>query len=86
MAAVADRLALSARRSALLAWSLIVTAYGNVVAAALGATVGVRGLAPWGSISNTVVYLLFMAAVVGVLVAMGLVAMGARRSTGRERA
>ena len=78
VAGVADRLALSGRAVTILAWSLIVTAWGNVVAAVIGATLGVRGLAPGGSSGNTLVYVLFMIAVVGVLVALVLVVTGAR--------
>ena len=78
VAGVADRLALSGRAVTILAWSLIVTAWGNVVAAVIGATLGVRGLAPGGSPGNTLVYMLFMIAVVGVLVALVLVVIGAR--------
>ena len=78
VAGVADRLALSGRAVTILAWSLIVTAWGNVVAAVIGATLGVRGLAPGGSPGNTLVYVLFMIAVVGVLVALVLVVIGAR--------
>jgi len=78
VAGIADRLALSARAATMLAWSLIVTAWGNVVAAVIGATLGVRGLTPGGSLGNTIVYALFMIAVVGILVALVLVAIGAR--------
>ena len=78
VAGVGGRLALSARQGTVLAWALIVTGYGNVVAATIGATFAVRGLAPGGSFSNTLVYTLFMVAVFGVLVALGLVVFGAR--------
>jgi len=81
IAGIGGRLALSARQGTILAWALVVTGYGNVVAAVIAATFAVRGLAPGGSFSNTVVYTLFMAAIAGVLVALGLVAFGARRGT-----
>jgi CDP-diglyceride synthetase len=84
VAAVWDRLALEGRKRDVLVWALVLMAYGNVVASAIGATFGVRGLAPGDSFSNTLVYLLFMAAVVGVVVGLALVAEGAwkRRRAG----
>ncbi len=85
VAAVAPRLRLGNRQATLLFWSLVVTAYGNTVAAAMGATFGVRGLAPGGPFSNTIVYVLFIVAVVTVAIALGLVAAGARAGTGGPR-
>ena len=84
VAAVWDRLAVDGRKRDVLVWSLVLMAYGNVVASAIGSTFAVRGLAPGGSFSNTLVYLLFMAAVVGVVIGLGLVAEGAwkRRRAG----
>ena len=79
VAAVAPRLRLGTGQAAVLAWSLIVTAYANVVAAALGAALEVRGLEPGGSAANTLVYLLFMIAVVAVVVGLSLVAAASRR-------
>jgi hypothetical protein len=79
VAGVGGRLVLPARQGQVLAWALVVTGYANVVAAIIGATFAVRGLAPGGSFSNTIVYTLFMAAIAGVFVALGLVAAGARR-------
>ena len=80
VAGVGRRLTLGARQQTVLAWALIVTGYGNVVAAAIAATLNVRGLSPGGSFGNTLVYLLFMVAVVGIFVGLVLVAHGARRS------
>ena len=84
VAAVWDRLALHGWKRDVLAWSLVLMAYGNVVASVIGATFAVRGLEPGGSPSNTLVYLLFMMAVVGIVVGIGLVAEGAwkRRRSG----
>ena len=84
VAAVWDRLALDGRKRDVLVWSLVLMAYGNVVASVIGATFSVRGLGPGGSPSNTLVYVIFMAAVVGVVVGFGLVAEGAwkRRRAG----
>jgi hypothetical protein len=79
VAGVGKRLTLGARQASVLAWALIVTGYGNVVAAVVAATLDVRGLSPGGSLGNTVVYLLFMVAVVGVFVGLALVIVGARR-------
>ena len=45
----------------------IATGYGNVLAAALAALAGVRGLAPGGPLANWAVFALFTLAVVGVL-------------------
>ena len=86
VAAVWDRLALDGWKRDVLAWSLVLMAYGNVVASVIGATFAVRGLEPGGSPSNTLVYLLFMMAVVGIVVGIGLVAEGAwkRRRSGNS--
>ena len=83
VAAAATRFTLSAGKQALLAWSLIPMAYGNVVASVLGASFGVRGLAPTTPAMNLIVYGLFMLAVVGIFVGIGLVVQGAR-STSRS--
>ncbi len=79
IAAIGPALGLSAGRAVTVAWCMIVTAYGNEVASALGAVYGVRGLSPGGSFVNTTVYVLFMVAVVTVVVGMGLVTAAARR-------
>jgi dolichol kinase len=60
-------------------WALVVTAYGNTLAAILGATTGQRGLEPGGTPANMTVYLLFMVALVAVFVAVGAITSGARR-------
>lgn len=78
VAAISRRLALDKRRHAILAWALIVTAYGNLVAAVLAATFGVRGLEATGPAANWLVYGLFMLALIAVFVAIGLVIYGAR--------
>jgi len=46
VAAVWDRLALDGWKRDVLAWSLVLIAYGNVVASVIGATFAVRGLEP----------------------------------------
>jgi hypothetical protein len=63
-----------------LVWALVVTAYGNSIAAILGATANQRGLVPGGSLANMTVYLLFMAALVAIFLAVGTIAVGARRA------
>ncbi len=77
--AAGQSIALSARQAWWLRWLLIVTAYGNVIAATLGAAAGERGLTPEGPAANMIVYLTFMAAVVAVLVGLVLAALGAFR-------
>jgi hypothetical protein len=83
VAGVWNSLVLGARAQAVVAWALVVTAWGNLVASTLGAVFGVRGLTPGGPASNRLVYVLFMAAVVTVLVAVALVITGARERGGR---
>jgi hypothetical protein len=78
VAGVGRHLNLTAAAPRVLAWSLIGMAYGNVVASALGAASGVRGLEPAGPAVNLIVYVLFVLAIVAVFVAMGLVVYGAR--------
>ena len=79
VAAVAPWLALGRRAQRILAWLLIATAWGNVVASVVGPIFGGRGLEFGGGAANSLMYLLFVAAVVAVLVAMGLVFWGAVR-------
>ena len=80
LAAAGGLLVLSPGQQRLLALSVVGMAYGNVVASALGAATGNRGLAPGGSLVNTVVYLLFVAAVLGIVVALALAGIGAWRA------
>jgi len=77
VAAVGSRLRLSDRAERVLVWSLIVMAWGNEVASWIGPLFGGRGLAFGGGVANSLMYLLFVAAIVGVVVAMWLVAAGA---------
>ena len=79
VAGVGDRLTLGAGAQRWLAWSLVVTAYGNVVAATLAAATGNRGLTPAGPLANLAVYVLFMVAVGAVALGLVLVAVGSRR-------
>jgi len=79
VAAVMPTLRLSARERTIVAWALIVTAWGNIVASLIGPLSGGRGLEFGGGAANSVMYLLFVAAVVAVIVAMWLVFRGAAR-------
>jgi hypothetical protein len=75
-AGVWDALVLSARQRRWLALSLIVAAWGNVVASILGASFGVRGLSLAGPPMNAVVYLLFVVAIVAVGIGVVLLVRG----------
>lgn len=70
-------LSLDDRRSSLLAWSLIVASYGNVIASILGAATGNRGLEAVAPGANVAVFSLFVVAMGGVITGMGLVVSGA---------
>ncbi len=80
--AVLARVVLEASTKKLLVWSLIGMGYANLAASVTAAVFGVRGLTPGMPLSNFVVYGLFMAAVVGVLLAMGLMMYGTRGGVG----
>ncbi|HTF35161.1 MAG TPA: hypothetical protein VK714_15870 [Myxococcota bacterium] len=80
LAAAGGVLVLSQRQQRVLAFSVVGMAYGNVVASILGAATGNRGLAAGGSLANTAVYVMFVAAVVGIFVALALAGIGARRA------
>ena len=80
VAAVGDRLALRERAQRIVAWALIVTAWGNIVASVIGPLSGGRGLVFGGGAANSAMYLLFVAAIVAVMLAMWLVFVGARRA------
>jgi hypothetical protein len=78
--AAGESIALAPRAAAWLRRALIVTAYGNLAGAALGAASGERGLSPAGPAANLAVYLLFLVAVVAVLGGLLLAAVGAFRA------
>ena len=73
-----DRLRLSARATAWLCGGLLVCAWGNVIASWMGPLTQSRGLVFAGFAWETVVFLIFMAAIVGVCIAMVAVFRGAR--------
>ena len=80
VAAIAPRLNLTARAHTILAWSLIVTAWGNMIASLVGPLFGGRGLAFGDSVANSLMYVLFVGAIAAIVIAMWLVFRGARRA------
>ena len=83
VAAASPFLTLGPRAQAALFWTLIVTGYGNALASWLAAGSGERGLAAGGSLSNNLVFAGFMIAVVTVIVALIVLAIGAFRAARR---
>jgi hypothetical protein len=77
VAAVAPRLRLGERAASVLTWALIVMAWGNQIASLMGPVFGARGLAFGGGVANSLMYLLFVAAIFGVLIGMWIVFRGA---------
>lgn len=77
VAAASPLLTLSYGRQRALFWSLIVTAWGNMLASLIGPLFGGRGLFFGGGVANSLMYLLFVAAIGGIVVAMWLVFRGA---------
>ncbi len=77
VASVGARLRLSERAAAWATWGLLATGWGNIVASWIGPLTETRGLSFTGWSWNTLVFLLFMAAIAGVLIAMVLVVRGA---------
>ena len=82
--AAGDSIALAPGRAKWLHRALVITAYGNVAGAVLGAATGERGLSPAGPLANFLVFALFSAAIVAVFVALGLAAAGAFRAARGE--
>ena len=79
VAAIGPLLKLGPRGAAWVTKGLLVCAWGNIIASWIGPLTETRGLAlaPFGW--NSLVFLLFMAAVVGVIGAMTSVYLGSRR-------
>ena len=75
--AVGAQLRLSERAAHWAAWGLVVCGWGNVTASFIGPLSGVRGLSFTGFGWNSLVFLLFMLAIVAVFIAMSLVFRGA---------
>ena len=72
-------LALGRTAERVVAWGVVLAAYGNVLGAAIGALSGQRGLAPQGPAANWIVFLCFMFGMWGVLIAVPVAASGAWR-------
>ena len=77
VAAVGTRLRSSERAARWIAWALIVCGWGNIIASFIGPLTGTRGLSFTGFGWNSLVFLLFMLAIVAVFIAMTLVFRGA---------
>ncbi|TMA82397.1 MAG: hypothetical protein E6J72_02865 [Deltaproteobacteria bacterium] len=84
VAAIMPQLRLGETGLKLVAWTLIITAWGNIVASVIGPLFGARGLEFGGSVANSLMYVLFVIAIVTVLIAFAVVIRGARRPTGAE--
>jgi len=78
VAAVGSHLRLGARGAAWVTRGLLVCAWGNILASWIGPLTETRGLAFSGISWNSLVYVLFVAAIIGVLGAMIAVFIGAR--------
>ena len=85
VAAIGPRLRLEARATRLAVGGLLVTGWGNVVASWLGPLSETRGLAATGLDWNTLVFAIFMAAVVGVVIALVVVYRGARAALRQDQ-
>lgn len=77
VAAAGDKLKLSAGLQSLVAWGLIITSWGNMSASIIGPVFGGRGLEFGGGASNSIMFIVFMAAVLTVIAAMAAVFKGA---------
>jgi hypothetical protein len=83
VAAVGGHLKLGKRGAAWVTRGLLVCAWGNILASWIGPLAGQRGLTFDGLGWNSLVYLLFVAAIVGVIGAMVGVWAGARERPGQ---
>ena len=83
VAAVAPRITLSQVGQQIVAWGLIVTAWGNMIASIVSPLTGGRGLQFTGFDWNSLTFTLFVIAIIGVVAAMGMLALGALR-TGKD--
>jgi hypothetical protein len=63
-------------------WGAVLSAYGNVIGAGLGAVSGQRGLAPQGPLANWLVFIAFMFGMWSVLIALPVAARGAWQRRG----
>ncbi len=77
VSAAAGSMKLTDRAQRFVAWGLIITAWGNIIASIIGPIVGGRGLEfEGGGAGNSIVYLLFVLAILTVVAAMILVLKG----------
>ncbi len=72
-----SRLRLTDRAAEWIVRGLLVCGWGNMTASIIGPLAGVRGLAFTGFGWNSLAFFLFLAAIAGIFVAMGLVFRGA---------
>jgi hypothetical protein len=79
VAACFPLLQLSEREQRIVVWSLIITAWGNAIASAIGPVFGGRGLEFGAGFANSIMYVLFVVAVAAVIIAMVLICRGALR-------
>ena len=77
IAASAKPLTISAKQSGLITWGLLVTGWGNILASFVSGLTGGRGLSFTGFDWNTLTFTLFSAAIVGVLIALIVLAVAA---------
>ena len=80
VAGVGRDMVLTQRTQLIIFWSLVITGWGNIVASIIGPIFGARGLTFGGGVANSLMYLLFMAAVIAVIVAMVATVRGAWRA------
>ncbi|MFP6598018.1 MAG: hypothetical protein VCC01_11230 [Candidatus Hydrogenedentota bacterium] len=77
VAAAGSRLKITPRAEAFIGWGLIITSWGNITASVIGPIFGGRGLYFGDGFANSLVYLLFVLAVITVITAMIMVFRGA---------
>ncbi|MEQ9518678.1 MAG: hypothetical protein RLN89_04480 [Parvibaculum sp.] len=82
IAAAAKQLTISASQSNLITWGLLITGWGNILASFVSGLTGGRGLSFTGFDWNTLTFTLFSAAIVGVVVAMMVLAIAALTQKG----
>lgn len=80
VAGVGRDLVLTQRAQLILFWSLLLTAWGNMIASIIGPLFGGRGLTFGLGLANDIMFLLFMAAVIAVIVAMVVIVRGGWRA------
>ncbi len=80
VAAAMTHVTMTARVQGIIFWGLIVTGWGNIIASIVSAMTGGRGLGFTGLDWNSLTFTLFMAAIVGVVLAMAAVAWAAFRN------